>query len=247
MYACTLGDSDSSLQAWIKKTGHTTIVFERPFVGTDPSLDERYPIPMQVVLQEVEDAADHQYGATGLQEEEGVEGDGVPVSSAGGVAGQAAANVSSLRVDYSGPMDALRKDQQAAESAAAQGGRWVASAEKRGRVGNTPDAVARKPWHRAATEACSACVILYVPLTAPCSLPRDARSAVRDCAWVWRHTEGHDDLTRAILRVRNRLYQLQRVHSLAYRTREGRQSCCSSCCPCNAPNCPLCLVATPLR
>ena len=107
-----------------------------------------------------------------------MEGDGALVSSAGGMAGQAAVIVSSLRVDDSGPMDALRKAQQAAESvagAAQDWGSWffwVASADKRGRVGTTRDSVARKPLHPAATEACSARVIPYVPLAAPCSLPR---------------------------------------------------------------------------
>jgi hypothetical protein len=74
---------------------------------------------MQVVLQEVEDAADHQSEADGLQEEEGEEEDGVQVSSAGRAAAQAAAAPAALRVDDSGPMDALRKAQQAAEAAAA--------------------------------------------------------------------------------------------------------------------------------
>jgi hypothetical protein len=71
------------------------------------------------VLQEVEDAADHQSGTGALQDEEGEEEDGVTVSSAGNAAGQAAAAPAALHVDDSGPMDALRKAQQAAEAAAA--------------------------------------------------------------------------------------------------------------------------------
>jgi hypothetical protein len=79
---------------------------------------------MHVVLQEVQDAADHQSGAAGLQgkegmEKEGMEKEGVLVSSAGDVVGQAAATATSLRVDDSGPIDALRKAQQAAEAVAA--------------------------------------------------------------------------------------------------------------------------------
>ena len=88
-------------------------------MGTDPSLDKRHPMPMQVVLKEVQDAADHQYGAAVLQGEEGVEGEGVLFSSAGGVAGQAAATVPSRLVDASGRLDALGKAQQAAEAVAA--------------------------------------------------------------------------------------------------------------------------------
>jgi hypothetical protein len=106
-------------EACTKKTGHTPIVFEKTLVGSDPSLDKRCAIPMQVVLQEVENSAVHQYGAGGLQGEEGV-----LVSSAGGAAGQAAATVPPLPVDDSGPTDALRKAQQAAESVAAAAQDW---------------------------------------------------------------------------------------------------------------------------
>ena len=120
VYASTMGDSDAALQAWIKKdTGHKPVVFENPFLGIDSSLDRGRPISMQVVLQGVEDAADHQSEARGLQDEREEEEDGVMVSSAGGSGRNAVAAASPLRVDDSGPMDALRKAQQAAEAAAA--------------------------------------------------------------------------------------------------------------------------------
>lgn len=133
VYASTLGGTDATVQAWIKKTGHTPVVFEKPFVGADASLDRGRPIPMQVVLQEVEVAADHQSGAGGLQDEADEEENGVLISCAGGAAAQAAARPASLRVDDSGPMDALRKAQQAAEAAAAAA-QAVVTAAKQERV-----------------------------------------------------------------------------------------------------------------
>jgi hypothetical protein len=110
------------------------IVFEKPFEGKDQSLDRRFPLPMQAVLQEVEDAADHQSPIWGLDEDEDEEDQGIVVgrpAAAGDRRQQRASD--SKAVNDSVPMDVLRRAQATAE-AAAGAAMAVASAARQERV-----------------------------------------------------------------------------------------------------------------
>lgn len=139
VYSSTLGGSDATVQAWIKRTsaGKAPHVFEKEFRGP-ADLDRAFPIPLATVLAEVEDASDHQTpGGADVEGEEGDDGIGVVVSGAAHSAGGRRATVSrrtaGLAVDDSNGMDLLRKAEQTAV-AAVRAAQDVVSAARHERV-----------------------------------------------------------------------------------------------------------------
>lgn len=136
VYSNTLGGSDATVQEWIRKTaqGRMPIVFEKPFEGKDQSLDRRFPLPMQAVLQEVEDAADHQSPIGGLDEDVDEDDQGIVVGRQAATGDRRQQRASdSKAVNDSVPMDVLRRAQATAE-AAAGAAMAVASAARQERV-----------------------------------------------------------------------------------------------------------------